>query len=64
MFWTVCPSIIRSLRLYVQHQVYAIQFLWLLANGTWMELHLQFHRPARKQPQKLHDIYLILYVQS
>jgi hypothetical protein len=31
MFRTVSPSIIRSLRLYVQHQVYVIQVLWLLA---------------------------------
>ena len=30
MFWTVSPSIIRSLRLYIQHQVYVIQVLWLL----------------------------------
>jgi hypothetical protein len=29
MFQTVSPSIIRSLRLYIQHQVYAIQVLWL-----------------------------------
>jgi hypothetical protein len=36
MFRTVSPSIIRSLRLYIQHQVYVIQVLWL---------------PASKQPQ-------------
>jgi len=30
MFRTVCPSIIRYLRLYIQHQVYFIQVLWLL----------------------------------
>jgi len=30
MFRTVFPSIIRSLRLYIQH--YTIQVLWLLAN--------------------------------
>jgi len=29
MFRTVCPSIIRSLRLYIHHQVYVIQVLWL-----------------------------------
>jgi len=28
-FRTVSPSIIRSLRLYIQHQVYVIQVLWL-----------------------------------
>ena len=31
MFRTVSPSIIRSLRLYIQHQVHVIQVLWLLA---------------------------------
>ena len=49
MFQTVSPSIIRSLRLYIQHQVYVMEALWLLAS---------------KQPQSLNDIYLILYVQS
>ena len=39
MFRTVFLSIIRSLRLYVQHQVYVIQVLWLLASGNGMELH-------------------------
>jgi len=28
MFRTVSPSIIRSLKLYIQHQVYIIQVLW------------------------------------
>ena len=32
MFRTFFPSIIRSLRLYIQHQVYVIQVLWLLAS--------------------------------
>ena len=41
MFRTVSPSIIRSLRLYKQHQLYAIHVLWLLASG---------------QPQNLYDI--------
>jgi hypothetical protein len=49
MFRTVCPSIIRSLKLYIQHQVYVIEILWLFAS---------------KQPQNLYDIYLLLYVQS
>ena len=31
MFRTVFPSIIRSLRLYIQYQVYVIQVLWQLA---------------------------------
>jgi len=30
MFRTVSPSIIRSLRLYIQHQVYVVQVLRLL----------------------------------
>ena len=49
MFRTVSPSIIRSLRLYVKHQVYVIQVLWLLARGNEMELLV----PASKQPQNL-----------
>jgi hypothetical protein len=48
MFWTVSPSIIRSLRLYIQH--HTIQVLWRI--------------PASKQPQNLYDTYLMLYVQS
>ena len=32
MFRTVFPSVIRSLVLYIQHQVYVIQVLWLLAS--------------------------------
>jgi hypothetical protein len=32
MFRTVSPSIIGSLRLYKQHQIYVIQVLWLLAS--------------------------------
>jgi len=43
MFQTVSPSIIRSLRLYIQHQVYVIQVLWLLAS---------------KQPQNLYGMML------
>jgi hypothetical protein len=53
MFRTVFPFIIRSLRLYIQHKVYVIQVLWLLASGT-----------TSKQPQNLYDKYLMLYVQS
>jgi len=41
MFRTVFPSIIRSLRLYIQHQVYVVKVLWLLAS---------------KQPQNFYDI--------
>jgi len=32
MFRTVSPSIIRSLKLYIEHQVYVVQVLWLLAS--------------------------------
>jgi len=48
MFRTVSLSIIRSLILYIQHQVYVTQVLWLLSS---------------KQPQNSYDIYLMLYVQ-
>ena len=48
MFRTDFPSIIRSLRLYIQHQVYVILVLWLLASGNEMER--QFHLvPDSKQ---------------
>jgi hypothetical protein len=60
MFWTVFPSIIKSLRLYIQLQVYVVQVPWILASGNDM-LHLV---PASKQPRNLYDIYLKLYVQS
>jgi len=36
MFRTVSPPIIRSLRVYIQHQVYVIQVLWLLASRLLM----------------------------
>jgi len=39
MFRTASPSITRSLRLYIQHQIYVIQVLWLLASGNEMELY-------------------------
>jgi hypothetical protein len=38
MLRTVSPSIIRSLSLYIQHQVYVIQVLWLLSSGNEIEL--------------------------
>jgi len=49
MFRTISPSIIRSLRLYIQHQEYAILVLWLFAS---------------KQPQNLYGVFLMLYVES
>jgi hypothetical protein len=60
MFRMVLPSIIRSWRLYTQHQAYVIQVSWLLSSGHKMELHLM---PASKQSTNLHDIYLMLCVQ-
>jgi hypothetical protein len=39
MFRTVFPSIVRSLRLYIQPQVYVIRVVWLLASGNEMEHH-------------------------
>jgi len=45
MFRTVSPSIIRSLRLYIEHQAYVIQVLWLLAS---------------KQPQNLYGTMLYI----
>jgi len=39
MFWTVSPSIIRSLRLYIQHQVYVTQVLWPLASKQLQNLY-------------------------
>jgi hypothetical protein len=60
MFWTVFPSIIRSSRLYIQHQVYVIQVRWMVASG-----HEIFHLvPASNKSTNLYDIYLMLYVQS
>jgi hypothetical protein len=44
MFRTVSPSIIRSLKLYIQH--HTIRVLWLLASWNEMEFHLF---PASKQ---------------
>jgi hypothetical protein len=49
MFQTVFPSTIRSSSLYIQHLVYVIQVSWLLTS---------------KQSTNLHDIYLMLYVQT
>jgi hypothetical protein len=49
MFRTVFPFIIRSLRLYIQHQLYVVQVLWLLAN---------------KQPQDLYGMMLYVVSDS
>jgi len=61
MFRTASPSIVRSSRLYTQHQVYVIQVCWLLASRHEMDLHLV---PASKQSTNLYDIYLMLCVHS
>jgi len=39
MFRTFFPSIIRSLRLYIQHQVYVVQVLWLIASKQSQNLY-------------------------
>ena len=41
MFRTVSPSIIRSSRLYTQHQLYVIQVSWLLTSRHEMERVIQ-----------------------
>ena len=41
IFRTVSPSIIRSLRLYIQHQVYVIQILWLASSHIYLMLYVQ-----------------------
>ena len=43
MFQTVSPPIIRSLRLYIQCQVYVVQVLWLLASK----------QPQNREPDRL-----------
>jgi hypothetical protein len=48
MFQTVFPSITRSLRLYIQHQIYVIQVLWPLAS---------------KRPQNLYGMMLYDMIQ-
>jgi hypothetical protein len=60
MFRTVLPSIIRSSRLYTQHQVYVIQVRWLLSSR-----HEMFHLVlASMQSTNRYDIYLMPCVQS
>jgi len=58
MFQTVLPSIIRSLRLYIQHQVYVKQILLIVSSGK--EISISF--PLTSSQQNLFDIYLMLYV--
>jgi hypothetical protein len=48
MFRTVFSSIIRSSRLYTQHQVDVIQVSWLLASGHEMELQFQLVPASKK----------------
>ena len=47
MFRTISPPVIRSLRLYIQHQAHVIQVLWLLVskqpqNLCGMTFYVQF----------------------
>ena len=63
MFRTVFSSIIRSSRLYTQHQVHVIQVSWMHVSGH--ETELQFHLvPASMQSTNLYDMHLMLCVQS
>ena len=64
MFRTVSPSIIRSLRLYIQH--HTIQVLWLLASkqsqnvyDTYLMLYVQFQTPddGRKDRPKHVELF-------
>jgi len=50
IFRTVSPSVISSLRLYIQHQVYVIQVLWLLPNkqSTHHDVYNIFGKNLRK----------------
>jgi len=43
MFWTVFPSIIRSIRLHIQHQVYFLQVLWLLVSKQPHDIYLMLY---------------------
>jgi hypothetical protein len=62
MFRTVFPSIIRSLRLYIQHQVcHTGSADCLLAGTRWKGSSLSF--PLASSHQNLFDIHLKLYVQ-
>jgi hypothetical protein len=60
MFRTVFLFIIRSLRLYIQHQVYVIQVLCLLASGNEMEHHVS----ASKHAQNLYGMMLYVEFQT
>ena len=57
MFRTVFPSIIRSLRLYVQHQVYVVPVLWLLALYMFRTVFPSIIRSLRLYIQ--HQVYVI-----
>ena len=65
MFRKVFPSIIRSSRLYIQHQVYVIQTLRLLASGKEMELKTARTTTdiCQSAAQQHFDICLLSYVQ-
>jgi len=47
MFWMVFPSIIRSSRLYIQHQVYVTQVHWLHAVCTVLNSWWWMERPSK-----------------
>jgi hypothetical protein len=68
MFRTVSPSIIESLRLYIQHQVYVIQDLWLHASKQSQtpgdgqrnrRKHVEFSNKTPNQMQQLIVIFIV-----
>jgi len=63
MFRTVFPSIIRSPRLYIQHQLYVIQFRWLHASGREMEKFHLVPSPYTHTHTHTHThIYIYIYI--
>jgi len=45
--------------MYVQHQVYVIQVLWLLARGNETELRRYSVRPRNKNRQRFNSLLLL-----
>ena len=57
LFRTLFSSIIRSLRLYIQHQVYVIQVVWLLASKQ----HSTNPFTLQTCNNKIRDVYFTLH---
>jgi len=67
MFQTVSPSIIRSLRLYIQH--HTIQVLWLFASkqpqdlyDIYLMLYVQTPDDGQRDPKHVECCYKIKYI--